>query len=270
MSWALRESGPLEVPRHALPTNAAQAGAAVRTWLDISDDEQASWRDDRAALRSWRSALEDRGVLVFIVELGRDEVRGFSAWDDRAPLIVANLSGVTPAARSFTIAHELGHLVAREDATCIEPHSEETLEVNLERWCERFGAALLMPEAAVHRFVTQHRVMAAAADLDTVKAAIRAFRVSARAAALRLIDLGYAKQTLYRDVLRVFVPASSPRPTESFARPSRAVARVREYGPRTIETILRELPPRDALATLRLTVGDVRRIANEAPGVPTP
>jgi hypothetical protein len=43
-----------------------------------------------------------------------------AAGDDRAPLIVANSSRVSPAARSFTLVHELAHLYLRQDAACIE------------------------------------------------------------------------------------------------------------------------------------------------------
>lgn len=267
VSWALRESPPVEVPRSTLDSDPEEAAEHARDWLEITDAEQASWKDDRAALHAWREALEDRGVLVFVLEIGRDDVRGFSAWDDRAPLIVANLSGVSPAARSFTLAHELGHLVARQDAACVEPREERLLGADLERWCERFGAALLMSRANIRKLATERRISARAATLDDVRAAMRRFRVSARAAALRFIDMGYATPALYKEVLDTFVPTPPPLDAK-ITRPPRSVARLREYGPRTVRTVLTALPPRDALSALRITVEDVRRMANEVPGVP--
>jgi Zn-dependent peptidase ImmA (M78 family) len=268
VSWALRGESPVDVPLASLDDSPGEAAAHVREWLGITDEEQARWKDDYAALRGWREALEGRGCLVFVLEIGRNEVRGFSAWDDHAPLIVANLSGVTPAARSFTFAHELGHLVTRRDSACIEPADGPMPAADVERWCERFGAALLMPRASVLALGGERTIARGAADLDDVRAVMRRFRVSARAAALRLIDLGFATPSLYGDVARVFVPKPPPPKGTTITSPPRAVARVRQFGPDTIRTVLSSLPPRDALSVLRVTVDDVRKIASEVPGVP--
>lgn len=260
VAWALRESGPVAVPEARLSDSPDRVAAKARAWLGVTDSDQASWVDDRAALRAWRTALDARGILVFILEIGRDDVRGFSAWDDHAPLIVANLSGVNPAARSFTLAHELGHLLTRLDAACVEPGDNGTLSTDVERWCERFGSALLMPSTQVQKFIAQAEVERGRANLDDVRAMMRRFRVSARAAALRLIDTRFATHALYGEVLRTFVP-EPPRETDgSFKRPARAVARVREYGPRAVRTVLEELPPRDALSVLRLTMDDIQHV----------
>lgn len=268
VSWALRDEPPVDIPFASLQDDPEQVASGAREWLGVTDEEQAQWRDDYAALRSWRGALEDRGCLVFVLEIGRDEVRGFSAWDDHAPLIVANLSGVSPAARSFTFAHELGHLITREDSACVEPGDGPLPTADVERWCERFGAALLMPRTSVRALARERAIHSEGADLDDVRAVIRRFRVSARAAALRLIDMGLAAPSLYRDVARVFVPAPPPPKGTPIARPPRAVARVNQYGPDTVRTVLSALPPRDALSVLRVTVEDVRKIASEVPGVP--
>ncbi len=269
VSWALRSSPSINVPSAGVHDDPEKAAAWMREWLAVTDTEQSSWRDDRSALSAWRQALEERGILVFILEIGRDEIRGFSAWDDRAPLIVSNLTGVAPPARIFTLAHELGHLAIRGDAACVEPCAEELTNVRVERWCERFGAALLMPSAAVRTLAAGRGVAVGGANLDDVRSVMRRFRVSARAAALRLIDLGYAEPVLYGQVQRTFVPAPRPPADAKIAQPPRAVARLRQYGPRTVRTVLTTLPPRDALSILRITVDDARRMANEVPGVPT-
>lgn len=268
VAWANRDEPPVALPLAALGDDPEEAAASTREWLGISDEEQRGWSDDYAALRAWREALEARDVLVFVLQIGRDDVRGFSASDERAPLIVANLSGVNPAARVFTFAHELGHLVTRKDSACIEPTDGPMLGADVERWCERFGAALLMPRAAVLAVGRERNLGKGAAELDDIRAVMRRFRVSARASVLRLIDLGFATPALYADVVRVFKPAPPPPKGTPIASPPRAVARVRQFGPNTLRTVLTALPPRDAMAVLRLTVEDVRNIANEVPGVP--
>ncbi len=268
VAWTAHDSPPVDVPSRPLNSSPVEAAAVTREWLGLSTSEQAAWRDDYEALRAWRAAIDARGVLVFALEIGRDEVRGFSAWHANAPLIVANVSGVAPAARIFTVAHELGHLVTRRDAACVELPLEELASIDVERWCERFGAALLMPEAAVKDLTASREITTGGAGIVDVREMTLQFRVSARAAALRLIDLGLASQSLYAEVLRVFVP--KPRTDSRLFSPPRVTARLRQYGPRVIGTVLENLPPRDALSVLRIDVEDARRLAEEVPGVPVP
>lgn len=93
-----------------------------------------------------------------------------------------------------------------------------------------------------------------------------AFRVSARAAALRLADLQFAEDRLYSQVLAVFLPPK--RPQDGTPRnPPRYQARLRQYGLRGVSTVLHSFPENDALSILRMDVQDVRRLADEVPGV---
>lgn len=268
VSWALRTEPIVEVPRWTVGTSPEDAAAEVRAWLGVTIGDQQTWNNDRDALTAWRHALDERGILVFALEIGSGDVRGFSSWDDHAPLIATNISNVSPAARSFTLGHELGHLVVRQNATCVEP-SDVLAGTEIERWCERFSAALLMPRGAVLDMAHGRRVREGPSSLEAVRAVATGFRVSHRAAALRLIDLGLAERSLYADVTRIFKPKPPARASSEFRRPARSTSRLREYGPRVLETVLNELPPRDALSILRMKVEDVRRVADEVPGVRT-
>lgn len=254
------------VPRASAQSDPTAAADAVRQWLGLG--EPVRWRDDYAALRWWRTALQAAGVLVFELALGKDELRGFAGWDDRAPMIVVNQSGVSAAARIFTIGHELAHLLLREETACLEP-SGASLSINTrtERWCERFAAALVMPASSVRDLMEKDEVGLGEASVDTVKAVMLRYRVSARAAAIRLGDLGYAESGLYAAVLAIFRPGKKSAGTPP--SPPRHKARVRQYGAPTVATVLGLLPPNDALSVLRLDVDDVRKMADEVPGVPS-
>jgi Zn-dependent peptidase ImmA (M78 family) len=271
VAWARREEDPPAVPRvSSSTTSPGDAASTVREWLGVNIDDQRAWKDERAALRTWREVLEQHGVLVFALQLGSGEVRGFSTWDDRAPLVVVNTSSVQPAARIFTLAHELGHLVTRQDATCLDPSDADPLDgIAIERWCEEFAAALLMPDELVDRVAAEAGIAPRSATLETVKLLQRRARVSGRAAALRLITRGWAAPTLYALVVRTFVPkpaSSSGQPVS----PPRHEARLRAYGPNVIRTVLDALPTRDALSVLQLEVPDARRLADALPELRVP
>lgn len=269
VSWARRNEPPVGMPQSSPDAFPDRSAAEVREWLGVTDAEQKSWGDDYEALRAWRHALDDSGVLVFVLQIGSDDVRGFSAWDDHAPLIVANSSKVSPAARIFTVMHELGHLNRRLDAACIDVDIVNRRVDNLERWCEQFGAAVLMPASAFRSFMSERNIDNL--GINDVRAAAQRFRVSHRAAALRMINMGYASVAFYNDVLNVFqISATRTTDSDTFMSPPRSVARLREYGIDTIRTVLEAVPPRDALDILRLNVEDVRRIGQENPDVRAP
>ena len=254
----------VDVPRATLTDDPSVAAGRVRRWLAVDSNER--WADDYAALRRWRQVLDAKGILVFILQLGKDAVRGFAVWDDQAPMIVANSSDVNPAARIFTIGHELAHLVLREATACLEPSGARlSVDTRTERWCERFAAALLMPRDEVIVLMEQRGVGRGEAGLNEVNAMMNRFRVSARAAAIRLDVLGYAEEELYAHVLAVFKPKGRADGTPR--NPPRHRARLRQYGEHTVETLLTSLPPRDALAVLRMDATDARKLADEVPGV---
>jgi Zn-dependent peptidase ImmA (M78 family) len=182
---------------------------------------------------------------------------------------VTNTSRVNPEARIYTIGHELGHLVTRTDAACLEPEDAYMGTGSIERWCEEFAANLLMPASAVVALAESRRLRERVADFDDVSAVKNAFRVSARAAARRLIELGYAQEALYGAVLRAFAP-KAPDSTGKAISPPRPEARIRQYGPGVIRTLLETLPSQDALSILRIDVEDARALAERVPGVPVP
>jgi Zn-dependent peptidase ImmA (M78 family) len=271
VAWARAGDPVVDLPRARLDEDPTLAARRVREWVGVADDEQAKWRDDYQALGRWREALDDRDVLVFQLDIGRDEVRGFSRWDPSAPMVALNVNRVSPAARVFTLGHELGHLALRQDAACVDaPTGTRPVDrVALERWCEAFAGAFLVPREPLDRFMSIRRPPRGVVTLDDVKAVAARFRVSHRAAALRLVDTGRAEWDLYFEVLRVFRPKEPKEvePGSDVRRPSRSTSRIREYGPRTLRAVLGTMPETDAMSVLRVDSRDVRQLAEKVPGV---
>ena len=84
-----------------------------------------------------------------------DAIRGFALWNDAAPLVAVNTTFI-PQARAFTLFHEIGHLLLRQDAASDE-HIGRSASLatgyTVERWCERMAATVLLPEPAVRNAV---------------------------------------------------------------------------------------------------------------------
>lgn len=241
VSWVLRDamSAEVELPRFSTDAASEDAARAVRALLGISPAEQLSWGNPSEAFRAWRDALEEHGILVLLLQLGKDSVRGFSAWDEHAPIVGVN-TAYHPTARIFTLFHELGHLVTRTDAACLRFIVPGDPEVGAERWCERFAAELLLPADALRRVVSNlgisehHGVQ----DVETARKIANQFNVSTRAVSLRLQELRLAPASLYGMVERELVDRDwNPKAGGGGGQPA-PEKRLRELGTRIPEILI--------------------------------
>jgi Zn-dependent peptidase ImmA (M78 family) len=203
LSWVKRElkSKPVRLPKYTTKDSAEETASSVRTLFGVSAEQQRSWQNASTAMKRWRFALETFGIYTFWLPLGETSARGFSLWDDYAPIIALNTHWNNEA-RIFTTFHELGHLLTRTNSVCLGTPSINNLHSpdSLERWCERFAAAYLLPWPAVTEFMAMRLGWSAGqrvSDIATVGVVARAFKVSLRATAIRLISKNAADASLY-------------------------------------------------------------------------
>lgn len=243
IAWLQNELGEVagQLPSVTLHADAEEVASIARKILGVSLEEQFAWPNNFRALKEWRRAFEGSGILVFFMSMGDKSARGFSIWHDISPLIAVNTHW-NPAARMYTMFHELGHLLTRTSSICADHAGtrRSSTDADIERWCERFGAAALMPKDAV---VIALRAFGFSAkdqinDIEIPRKLSVRFRVSLRAATLRLISLGRSSWSLYQSL----PPASDAKPQMAGGGGrSRPVARVDEYGQRTAQMFFRGL-----------------------------
>ena len=249
--------GKPQIPKVALATPPGQAAKVVRGVLDISMENQAEWRNASEALTGWREAVEDMGVIVAFLQLGTDAIRGFALWNDYAPLVAVNTTFI-PQARAFTLFHEVGHLLLREDAASDEHIGESpslAMGSSIERWCERMAASVLLPQSAIQDMVPTY--MSADEGYEKARLLARRFKTSVRAAAVRLIELNLAPDDLYDLVVsrsgqldrwpKTDGGGGRPAAQTRFSQVGRSVAR------RIVDAVFTDrLSERDARDVLRL------------------
>lgn len=252
------ETGRPPLPKGSLSANPEHFAATVRGLLNVPVATQLSWRSPSEAFNRWRDALEHMGIFVFVFPLGRDSSRGFSQWNEFAPVVAINSAWNVPA-RVFTLFHEVAHLATRTDSACVGHVSvtSTSQDTAVERWCERFAAAFLLPATDVADVLTKQLQWDGEVihDLALASGLARRFKVSLRAAVIRLIELKLAERDLYQ----VIPPSEEDKPQKR-GGPARTRPELKEveFGPRSWSTFRRAINEDLITQADALTFLDVR------------
>jgi len=236
--------------------------------------EQRKWHlTTDEPFRMWRARAQALGILVLLKSMPWDDCRGISLrGNGLIPVIIVN-SNDREAARSFTLFHEYGHLLLNESAACILQSENQTRQARIERWCNRFAAAFLMPPDEVRELVAlhigdkprSHWTLANVSRLATL------LKVSVTSMALRLKELDITNvydteaNILFRD-------RREPRKNKSSGSsggPAPATVRLSEVGASAAAVVLRALSnraidSRQAAEILDLGAGQLREFASRA------
>jgi Zn-dependent peptidase ImmA (M78 family)/DNA-binding XRE family transcriptional regulator len=205
----LGEEPPVLELRATINEDVDAVAARLRNWLGISLTEQHAWRDDRSGYNGWRQRIEDLGVLVFqLTGVGVKEARGFAIAKRPLPAVAVNGRDAY-SARSFSLIHELCHVLLGESS--ISDFSEANAGENrlpdaerIEVFCNAVAAATLLPREAIlsHALVRDH-AGGTWTDEDLQELA-RAFAVSEEAVVRRLLTLGKASNAFYKEKRKAY------------------------------------------------------------------
>ena len=175
---------PREVPYPVIgdPSEADRAAHSLRLYWGLGFDP----------IPNLVELLEDRGIKVFAVALGR--IDGLMARVRRVgrsavPVLVVNGDDWGERQR-LTMAHELGHLVL-----------EVAVKVDEEKVAYRFAGAFLMPAEVLWAAIGKHRTSIGWGELFELK---ELFGVSVQALTYRCKELGIFSDALFRRLFQEF------------------------------------------------------------------
>jgi len=231
----------LRIGRAKLEENPAKVAARERVRFGVSFAQQRSWKGAAQARVRWREKMEERGVFTYMHKL--PELSGFSILhDEEFAAICVNDLEPTDGAKIFTLLHEYCHLLLRNAGI-----SDQSDRSKVERYCNRFAAAFLIPKANLLEAVSEvvpDRDAASPYDFSDshVKRLSGIFRVSNRAMALRLERTGlapagfYGKRTGAWDIPKVVEP--KPQSNNKKSKPSAINIAVKRIGKLHAHTVL--------------------------------
>lgn len=172
-----------------LTHSADRVATDMRQQLGFNIDERRECRTWEEALRRFIEQAEDAGILVMVSgvvgsnnkrALDPDEFRGFALAEKLAPLVFIN-GADTNAAQMFTLAHELAHIWLGQSALSDTGPASSPAN-NVETWCNRVAAELLVPLAEIRRQLGRDD------PIEAVSRLARAFKVSTLVILRRLLD----------------------------------------------------------------------------------
>jgi Zn-dependent peptidase ImmA (M78 family) len=205
----------------------------LRVWLDWSESKQTSRNaTDSSAAKALRSALQQKRIVVLHLTMDEGVTRGFSLHDGPASVIAINTRDHVRA-RFFSYAHELAHLALRDDSVCLTRNDSSEVE----RFCNRVAAALLMPEHSFRLFVNS-RLKGRIENRENIVSIRNFFKVSVQAAAIRALTLGLASQHLYDQIVKDSEPRSGGGGYVPGNERTRPRVRVDQYGSGFVNSLL--------------------------------
>jgi Zn-dependent peptidase ImmA (M78 family)/DNA-binding XRE family transcriptional regulator len=175
-------------------------GAEIRQFLGVIEvDQRKAAREDRA-FDFWRRKLEEKDILVFVASGAHSvdlrEMRGFAVARNEIPVIVINGRDYSQGGKSYTLVHELAHVMLGESALT-NGDGGTAEEQKIERFCDAVSAATLMPRDLMLSFPQVKSAGERKWNDDELRTMARAIGVSREAFLLRLVTLRRATWDFY-------------------------------------------------------------------------
>ena len=158
------------------------------------------------SLIEWKRMLEDNNIFIFTTskypgwsKVAPDKFRGLSIYYDTLPIIVINNSDAHKA-QSFTLFHELGHLLKKQSV--LDEQKEIGLQKDEEKWCDMFSGAILMPQEDFLREVdTFSHEEPLEKQIKHIEKLAKKFQLSSYAFLVRMRHLNSINQSQYNELV---------------------------------------------------------------------
>jgi len=140
----LREELGIQIPKFkitaSLKNNPKDIAKKVSELIHISEVREIS--NINLALEAYIEKVESLGIAVFQLSLTQDNLRGLSIVDDIIPIIGIKRGQEAPHSKTFTLFHELGHIILNQGGLC---DLSLNTDIEIEKWCNSFSSGLLIP-----------------------------------------------------------------------------------------------------------------------------
>ncbi len=181
----------------------AEWASMIRDYFNIDLDVQFKSGSARQFYLYLRNTLESHGIFVqCFTDVPVEVARGFSIYENDLPIIGINDED-RPPAKSFTLIHELVHLLKRESTICNVMFNAKAAQAE-EVFCNAVAGELLVPRKAL-AILIKNKSMKKTFSLENISEIAKRFSVSREVIIRRLLDTQYIdniEYNAYADELR--------------------------------------------------------------------
>ena len=151
-----------------------------------------------------REIIEDKNLLIFQIPMPVEDARGFTLVDDNPAVIVVNSKDKIEA-RVFSLMHEFGHVLLRESGISMPENSLFIKKIdNVEKWCNEFASAFLLPETIAKEIFTLNK--GSLIETKTLENLSRKLKVSKAMLLYNLAKLNFITKPQYDSVIDRYKP----------------------------------------------------------------
>lgn len=188
---ALKEAIPPFTPSINATDDVSIWAKSIRNSFEITSDIQYKTPSARQFYLFVRKKVEEAGIFVHcFTGIDTNTVRGFAIYKDKLPIIGLNNEDRYPA-KTFSIIHELVHLLKRSSAICNEMYNSFSSQME-EVFCNAVAGEVLVPKANLIKQLGSHT--SDEIDYNLVDSLATKFSVSKEVVCRRLFDIGRISQ----------------------------------------------------------------------------
>ena len=191
-----------------LDNDPEQVATQLTRFLDINNDTISQCKDPYDARKTWKTAVEEKGVLVFqTTGVQIKEIRGFSLGLFPLPVVVVNGKD-SPRGQIFSLLHELTHIALHQNGICDFdedlPRAQD--EQRVEVFCNHVAGAALVPKTQLlqHSLVRSNQISDAWSN-DDLTALAKHFQCSREVVLRRLLINNLTTQAFYAQKREDFI-----------------------------------------------------------------
>ncbi len=187
---------PFSIPSVSANDSATCWAQAIRQHYSIDLKEQFGFSSSRKFYLYLREKLERKGVFVqCFTDVPIEVARGFAVYEQTLPIIGINADDRSPA-KSFSLIHELVHIIKRESSVCNVMYNATSSQKE-EVFCNAVAGELLVPKDAL-MIVLKNGSYSLPYSIDNIQLIADKFSVSKEVIIRRLLDCGRISDSEYK------------------------------------------------------------------------
>lgn len=179
------EAVPLSLPAIADNASIIEYAKTIRVFFGIKLVDQFKLTSPRQFYLYVRQKIENKGIFVHcFTGVDVETVRGISIFNETAPIIGVNENDRYPA-KTFSIIHELVHILKRQSTLCNEMVASFSSSAE-EVFCNAVAGEVLVPTDSLNTYLSAKKITSI--SLDDVETMADRFNISKEVVIRRLLD----------------------------------------------------------------------------------